>query len=184
MNLLLEEQKDCKHAFGGTKNQLLIDKAVIRNCKRRKTNLNMAWVDFRKTYDMVPHVWIIKALKLIDAASNVIALLKSTMTDWNTELITKDINLGEVNINQDIFLGDSLSPLLFVMSLIPLTLALRQMKQGYSFQKGKSKLNHLLFMDNLKLYGSNQNGIDSLVRTVEIVAKDIGMKFVAERVVF
>ena len=137
----------------------------------------MAWVDFRKTYDMVPHVWIIKALKLIGAAPNVIALLKSTMTDWNTELITKDINLGEVNINQDIFLGDSLSPLLFVMSLIPLTLALRQMKQGYSFQKGKSKLNHLLFMDNLKLYGSNQNGIDSLVRTVEIVAKDIGMKF-------
>ena len=183
-NLLLEEQKGCRHACRGTKDQLLIDKAVIRNCKRRKTNLNMAWVDFRKTYDMVPHVWIIKALKLIGAASNVIALLKSTMTDWNTELITKDINLGEVNINQDIFLGDSLSPLLFVMSLIPLTLALRQMKQGYSFQKGKSKLNHLLFMDNLKLYGSNQNGIDSLVRTVEIVAKDIGMKFVAERVVF
>ena len=28
----------------------------------------------------------------------------------------------------------------------------------------------------LKLYGSNQNGIDSLVRTIEIVTKDIGMK--------
>ena len=32
-------------------------------------------------------------------------------------------------------------------------------------------------MDNLKLYGSNHNEIDSLVRTVEIVKKDIGMKF-------
>ena len=32
-------------------------------------------------------------------------------------------------------------------------------------------------MDDLKLYGSNQNEIDSLVRTVEIVAKDISMKF-------
>ena len=51
------------------------------------------------------------------------------------------------------------------------------MKQEYSFQKGKSKLNHLLFMDNLKLYESSQNEIDSLVRTVEIVTKDIGMKF-------
>ena len=30
---------------------------------------------------MVPHAWVIKALKLIGAASNVIALLKSTMTD-------------------------------------------------------------------------------------------------------
>ena len=51
------------------------------------------------------------------------------------------------------------------------------MKQEYSFQKGKSKLNHLLFMDNLKLYGSSQNEIDSLVRTVKIVTKYISMKF-------
>ena len=29
----------------------------------------------------------------------------------------------------------------------------------------------------LKLYGSNQNEIDSLARTIEIVTKDIGMKF-------
>ena len=29
----------------------------------------------------------------------------------------------------------------------------------------------------LKLYGSNQNEIDSLARTVEIVTKDIGVKF-------
>ena len=80
-NLLLEEQKGFLHASRGTKDQLLIEKAVIRNCKRRKTNLNMAWVDFRKSYDMVAHVWMIKALKLIGAASNVIELLKSTMTD-------------------------------------------------------------------------------------------------------
>ena len=80
-NLLLEEQKGFLHAPRGTKDQLLIEKAVIRNCKRRKTNLNMAWVDFRKAYDMAAHVWMIKALKLIGAASNVIALLKSTMTD-------------------------------------------------------------------------------------------------------
>ena len=55
---------------------LRIGKVVIRNGKRRKTNLNMVWVDFRKAYDMVPHVWIINALKLIGAAPNVNALLK------------------------------------------------------------------------------------------------------------
>ena len=109
-----------------------------------------------EAYDMVPHTWIIIALKLIGAAPNVIVLLKSTMIDWKTKLISGDINLGEVNINRGIFQGDCLSPLLFVKTLIPLTLVLRQMKQGYSFQKVKSKLNHLLFMDDLKLYGSNQ----------------------------
>ena len=59
------------------------------------------------------------------------------MIDWKTELISGDINLGEVNINRGIFQGDSLSFLLFVTSLIPLTLVFRLMKQGYSFQTGR-----------------------------------------------
>ena len=51
------------------------------------------------------------------------------------------------------------------------------MKQGYSFEKGKSKLNHLLFMEDMKLYGSKLNEIDSLVRAVKIVMKDTAMAF-------
>ena len=68
---------------------------------------------------------MIKALKLIDAASNVIALLKSTLIDRKTELILGRISVGEVNINKDTFQGDSLSLLLFIISLVALTLVLR-----------------------------------------------------------
>ena len=104
----------------------------------------MAWVDFRKVYAIVFYAWIIKALKLIGHLSpNIIALLKSTMVDLKTKSILGDNNLGEMNINQGIFQGDSSSPLLFIISMIPLTLTLRRMKQGYSFEKGKSKLNYL-----------------------------------------
>ena len=52
--LLPEEQKGCRRKSKGTKDQLLIDKLIIRNCKRRKTGLAMAWVDYRKAFDMVP----------------------------------------------------------------------------------------------------------------------------------
>ena len=68
---------------------------------------------------------MIKALKLIDAAPNVIALLKSTLIDRKTELILGRISVGEVNINKDTFQGDSLSLLLFIISLVALTLVLR-----------------------------------------------------------
>ena len=137
-NLLLEEQKGCRHASTGTK------EAVIKNFKRRKTNQNTAWVDFRKLCAMVPYAWIIKDLKLIDhLLPNVIALLKSTMVDLKTKLISADINLGEVNIDRAIFQGESSSPLLFIISVILLRLALRRMKQGHSFEKGKSNLNPL-----------------------------------------
>ena len=85
-----------------------------------------------------------KALKLIGHLTpNVVALLKSTTVDLKTDSISGDNNLGEVNINRGIFQGDSSSPLLFIISMIPLTLTLIRMKQGYSFENGKSKVNHL-----------------------------------------
>ena len=38
-------------------------------------------------------------------------------------------------------------------------------------------LNHLLFMDDLKLYGKSDDQIDSLVQTVFTFSEDIGMEF-------
>ena len=78
-SLLPEEQKGCRQKTRGTKEQLLIDNAVVRNSRRRKTNLNVAWVGFRKTNDMVPRSWILKTLKLFGTATNIIELLKRSM---------------------------------------------------------------------------------------------------------
>ena len=52
--LLPHEQKGCRNNSRGTKDQLLIDKAILKNCRRRITNLSMAWIDYQKAYDMVP----------------------------------------------------------------------------------------------------------------------------------
>ena len=61
-----------------------------------------------------------------------------------------DSELGEVDIERRIFQGDSLSPLVFVLALIPLTLILRKAKAAYKFSGSKEKINHLLFMDDVK----------------------------------
>ena len=71
--------------------------------------------------------------------------------------------LGEVDIKRGIFEGDSLSPLVFVLALIPLSLILRKAKAAYEFSGGKVKINHLLFLDELKLYSRNEKELDSLV---------------------
>ena len=86
------------------------------------------------------------------------------MQNWRTTLFSGKNRLGKVNIRRGIFQGDYLSPLLFVIALIPVTKIFRTLKQGYSFGKGKEKLSHLLFMNDLKLYGSNGKEIDSLVK--------------------
>ena len=43
--------------------------------------------------------------------------------------------------------------------------------------KGETKINHLLFMDDLKLFAKDENEINSLVRTVNVFSEDIGMIF-------
>ena len=72
------------------------------------------------------------------------------MKSWRVTLISGEENLGKVNIRQGIFQGDSLSPLVFVVCLVPLIYILRDAAPGYDFASNGQKVNHLVFMDNLK----------------------------------
>ena len=63
-NVLPKEQKGCRRKSRGTKDQLLIDKMILQDCKKGHKNLAMAWVDYRKAYDLVPHSWILECLEL------------------------------------------------------------------------------------------------------------------------
>ena len=68
--ILPEEQKGCKRNSRGTKDQVLLDKALIRDWKRSSTNLAMAWIDYRKAYDMIPHSWISECLEVFGVTEN------------------------------------------------------------------------------------------------------------------
>ena len=77
--------------------------------------------------------------------------LSESMKAWRVDLTCNNQSLGGVDIKQGIFQGDSLSILLFVLCLIPLSVILRNSKSAYQFSSHKEKINHLLFMDDLKL---------------------------------
>ena len=74
-----EEQKGCKWGSRGTKDILLIDKTVLKGCNKRHTNLSMAWIDYKKAYDFVPHSWINECMEMFGIAENVRNLLKTSM---------------------------------------------------------------------------------------------------------
>ena len=64
--LLPEEQKGCRKGSRGTNDLLYIDRAVIKEVKSRNKNVAMAWIDYKKAYDMIPHLWIIECLDLLN----------------------------------------------------------------------------------------------------------------------
>ena len=65
--------------------------------------------------------------------------------------------------------------------MIPLSLILRRVKAAYEFSESKEKINHLLFMDDLKLYSRSEKGLDSLIQTVRVFSEDIRMEFGIEK---
>ena len=174
--ILPEEQKECRRGSRGTKDQLLIDKTVLKDCRKKHTTLSMAWIDYRKAYDLVPHSWVNERMEMFGIAENLRTFLQKSMQQWRLSLTANGEDLGEVNVKRGIFQGDSLSPLMFVLSMVPLSLILKKVNVCYKWGKKVCKLNHL-FMDDLKLYAKSEEQTNTLVRTVYVFSTDIGMEF-------
>ena len=77
--ILPEEQKGCKRGSRGTKDQLLIDKTVLKDCKERHTNLSMTWIGCRKAYGLVPHNWVNECMEMFGIAENLRTFLQKSM---------------------------------------------------------------------------------------------------------
>ena len=85
-------------------------------------------MDSKKAHDMVCHSWITESLKMAQVAENIINFLQKSMVNWKTELTSCGETLGLVDIRRGIFQGDSLSPLIFTVCMIPLTKILQDTK--------------------------------------------------------
>ena len=76
------EQKGCKKENRVTKDQLLIDKTILHDCRKRHTNLEMTWFDYKKAYDMVPHSWILESLELVQLSDNILEFANRVDLMW------------------------------------------------------------------------------------------------------
>lgn len=180
--IIEEEQKGCIKRSLGCKHQLTIDAVVLKQVQTKQRNLSMAYIDYTKAFDSVPHDWLLKVLDIYKIDLKVKHLLSSMMNLWKTRLMVNGQQAGMVNIKSGIFQGDTLSPLWFCLALNPLSKLLNNTKVGYKLTRNASKkLNHLLLMDDLKLYAETSQKLKSLLNTVEIFSNDIGMSFGLEK---
>ena len=76
-----KNKKGCKRGSRGTKDQLLIDKTFLKDCRKRHTNLSIAWIDYRNAYDLVPRSRVNECMEMSRIAEN-LRFLKKSMQQW------------------------------------------------------------------------------------------------------
>lgn len=182
-NLLTEEQKGCRRRTQGCKEQLIIDGIVTKESKDKQRNVAIAWLDYQKAFDSVPHSYLLEVLEIYKVDRKIISFLQLCMKSWRTKLIA---NLGQSQIQTDpiriesgIFQGDSLSPTWFIMCLNPLSKLLASSNLGYKLktQSNFQKLSHLLYVDDAKLYAENEQDLSKLLNIAKTFSDDIKMNF-------
>jgi len=148
--------------------------------------LYMAWIDYQKTFDRMSHGWIIKSLELTGVNSKVISFTKKVVSYWRTRMRlheeNKLIETEDIKIQCGILQRDSLSPLLFCIRLIPLTEQLNRLNTGYVEHTTKTKISHLLYVDDLKLIAKSEEELQKQIQTVKNFSDDIHVEFGLENV--
>ena len=143
--------------------------------KTEKSSYGLDWL--KKAYDMVPQSWIINCLKMYKISHEVINFIEKTMKTWRVELAAEGKSLGEAKIQRGIFQGDAQSPWLFIIAMMPINPTLRKCTAGYKLSRLQENVNHLMYMDDIKLLAKNEKELETLVRAVRIYSQDIGMEF-------
>lgn len=188
-NIMAEEQKGCVRMAKGCKEQLTIDQIVLEQASKDSRNLHACYIDYQKCFDSLPHSWLLEILSIYRVNPTIIRFLTSTMQNWKTVIEIIDPNQRDssrtnktntIQIKKGIYQGDCLSALWFCVALNPLSNLLRTTKIGFDIKSERRvlyKINHLVYMDDLKLYAASKNKLNELIQIVAKFSSDIQMKF-------
>ena len=114
-------------------------------------------------------------------SDEVINFIEQTMKTWRVGLTAGGRRLAKAKIQRGIFQGDAQWPLLFIIAMMILNHILRKCTAGYKLSRSQEKVDHLMYMDGIKLFAKNEKELETLIHTVRIYSRDIGMEFGIEK---
>ena len=65
--------------------------------------------------------------------------------------------------------------------MIPLNHILRKFSAGYKLSKTQTKINDLMYMDDIKLFAKNEKELKTVIKAVRIYCQDKGIEFIIEK---
>jgi len=158
-SIISENQLGTRKRCQGAKQQAMLNKVMNQEYDNE---LFTSWIDIQKAYDSVRHEYMRKILERLNVPTNIVQFVARTLKLQKTNLICNKEELGRVEIHKGLLQGDSLSPLLFVLTMEPLSRQLNRCCEKVNV--GGIERNHLIFVDDVKLLATTEETLVELCR--------------------
>ena len=137
----------------------------------------MALIDYQKAYDRAPHGWLqlVTGLGENPSTKERSEVHPPVERKWKTDFSAGDKKVVGVDLTLKRGLVSLGPPLLFCLSILPLSHALRENGEGFKEYGLEIPITHLLFMDDLKVYAKGKADLSKVVRLVDRTSEEMGM---------
>nr|CDJ97822.1 RNA-directed DNA polymerase (reverse transcriptase) domain containing protein [Haemonchus contortus] len=184
---LPREQVALRKGVWGCTHAHILDQTICKDALRRKNTLHTLWVDMTKAFDSVSHGAIKWILKRAGVPSLTRRLLSVILTKQSVRYCGyqngKLVKSEPLEVKRGVMQGDTLSPLLFCMAIAPISTWLRNNVSPYRTSTGALTLacepltiNHIFYMDDLKVYSPSWDDIVKAKEGIQKVAGELGLR--------
>ncbi|KAG0435466.1 LINE-1 retrotransposable element ORF2 protein [Dictyocoela muelleri] len=173
--------------IGARKNCLAAKEQLIFNhCISiyNEFKLKILWVDIRKAFDSVSFNYLLKITKRLNLPDSLQTLIKNMQENIEISLCMNKGRITSFKPMRGILQGDSLSPILFTLCMEPISRILNQedkLKLRMNYDNTELRINHLFYMDDLKLFAENDDVLAELAAKLKNTLNAIGMEHNIEK---
>ena len=158
---------------------LFVLSSCVEECYRRKRELVVVAVDFRKAFDSVSRRELVESLKYFKCDPRVIDVVARVYQGDETSILREGRVMGDVEVRNGIRQGCTVSPHMFVM-LVGRIIE-KVMQSGMGYVCGGVRVPVLFYADDGLLLARSRGEAGEMVELLERTAGEVGLRVNREK---
>lgn len=176
--LIPKEQRAIRSGNWACTEAHIVDNTIRDKVKYDGQRVGLAWFDYAKAYDSISHDYLIFVLQKLGFPSQVYKCIMNIMQTWSVRYIGKGNEISDpLRIKRGILQGDTMSPYLFCIGLIPITFIINTEFPAIEISKrfqDPINISHAFYMDDLVVYYQTNRKSD-VIKTVDEASRVAGL---------